>query len=669
MKVDIAGKVRNTVLPRSKPLLPVFEAVVNSLQALEELPSISEIPHIDIFAVREPTLHDVEGTGAIHTFVVTDNGVGFNARNIDSFFTSDTRYKAGKGGKGLGRFLWLKAFRAAEIESHYLEDGKMWQQKFTFTSEADQPPTPEPSSALEPTTILRLIGMLDPYKETCPRSLAVISRRLMEHCLPFFIDPKAPSVTLRDEIDFIDLNKTFAETFAAGATDHTFQVKDHKFRMRGLRLYSPYENLHRLMYAANSREVRTEKIDKVIPNLQSRLTDTIGPFVYLGFIEGDYLDKTANGERTDFSIPSGDDDDSVVGEITIRDIRSDAVESVRKDLAPFLEEINKEKQERITTYIAQEAPEYRPLVRYLPKLIDKIAPATKGLALEIALHEQLHQRQRELKQESGKLLAESDKESLKPEEYEAKVAAFIERANEIGKSSLAQYIAHRRVILEFLEKSLQVNPKTGKYPLEEIIHRIIYPMRAASDDVPYEQQNLWIIDERLAYHGYLASDLPLHTANVLGNESLSRPDLMLFDRALTFAEDEAVLNSLVIVEFKKPDRSNYRNEDPIEQVYRLIREIKGGHFKDHRGLEIKVQSEKIPAYAYVICDTKREVEIIAEDKGLIRTPDNLGYFGYNPSLSAYVEVISYTKLLRDAKKRNKILFDKLNLPMTSFSGQ
>ena len=42
---------------------------------------------------------------------------------------------------------------------------------------------------------------------------------------------------------------------------------------------------------------------------------------------------------------------------------------------------------------------------------------------------------------------------------------------------------------------------------------------------------------------------------------------------------------------------------------------------------------------------------------------------YAPSLSAYVEVISYTKLLRDAKKRNKILFDKLNLPMTSFSGQ
>jgi len=231
-----------------------------------------------------------------------------------------------------------------------------------------------------------------------------------------------------------------------------------------------------------------------------------------------------------------------------------------------------------------------------------------------------------------------------------------------GKSSLAQYVAHRRVILDFLERSLPSDPETGKYPLEEIIHRIIYPMRTTSDDVPYEQQNLWIIDERLAYHGFLASDMPLNTATVLSNNSDSRPDLMIFERALTFAEDDSALNSLVIVEFKKPDRSDYRKEDPVDQVYRLIREIKSGHFKDKNGREIKVQSDRIPAYAYVICDTTKEVEIIAQNKGLLPTPDQLGYYGYNPNLSAYIEIISYTKLLRDAKKRNRILFDKLHLP-------
>lgn len=132
----------------------------------------------------------------------------------------------------------------------------------------------------------------------------------------------------------------------------------------------------------------------------------------------------------------------------------------------------------------------------MDEFIDRIPPGAKGVALEIALHEQRYQKQRELKRESNMLMEESTKAALKPEEYEARINNFLERANELGKSSLAQYVAHRKVILEFLEKSLQSDPQTGKYPLEEIIHRIIYPMRTNSDDVPYEQQKVWIIDER-----------------------------------------------------------------------------------------------------------------------------------------------------------------------------
>ncbi len=47
---------------------------------------------------------------------------------------------------------------------------------------------------------------------------------------------------------------------------------------------------------------------------------------------------------------------------------------------------------------------------------------------------------------------------------------------------------------------------------------------------------------------------------------------------------------------------------------------------------------------------------------LIRTPDREGFFGYNASKGAYIEVISYDKLVRDAKKRNQVLFDKLFRP-------
>ena len=39
MKASVAGRVRNTVLSRTKPLLPVFEAVINSFHAIDEAAS------------------------------------------------------------------------------------------------------------------------------------------------------------------------------------------------------------------------------------------------------------------------------------------------------------------------------------------------------------------------------------------------------------------------------------------------------------------------------------------------------------------------------------------------------------------------------------------------------------------------------------------------------
>ena len=666
MKLDLVGKVRNTQLPRSKALLPMFEVVVNALQAIEDAPGPSASARIDIVVQRDPVLSGVDIDGHVNGFSVTDTGVGFDEANLDSFFTSDTQYKAGRGGKGLGRFNWLKAFSQAEIDSHYRQNGKLVRRAFTFTTVADKPTAPPADSSEDaPKTTVRLVGMKSPYKENCPQGLELIGHQLIEHCLPFFIDPNCPRVSISDSNAQIDLNAYFKDTFAAKATRHAFTVGGRPFTLMGLRLYNPHEQQHRLLYAANFREVFPERLEKYLPNLQkSRLEEDNGQkFVYLGFVEGAYLDENVNSERTNFVFPTERAPDSLVDEITLESIRDAALGRVTADLQPFLDEINAEKRTTIDAYINHEAPEYKPLARYIDEFIDRIPPGASGRTLEVALHEQMYEKQRALKQESQTLMDESAKASLKPEEYEAKLNDFIERANELGKSSLAQYVAHRKVILEFLEKSLEANPFTGKYELEEVIHRIIYPMRASSVDVPYEQQNLWIIDERLSYHGYLASDMPLKSADVLSNSSDSRPDIMIFERALSFVEDEGVLNSLVIVEFKKPDRSEYKKEDPVDQVYRLIREIKGGHFKDKAGREIKVQSDRIPAYAYVICDTTKEIEIIAQNKGMLPTPDNLGFYVYNPSLQTYVEIISYTKLLRDAKKRNRILFDKLHLPL------
>ena len=98
----------------------MFEAVVNSFQAIEEMKEHVSSPKVEIVVERDDdVLPGVEMDSAVNGFTVTDNGIGFTEGNLDSFFTSDTQYKVGRGGKGIGRFIWLKAYECAEIESHY----------------------------------------------------------------------------------------------------------------------------------------------------------------------------------------------------------------------------------------------------------------------------------------------------------------------------------------------------------------------------------------------------------------------------------------------------------------------------------------------------------------------------------------------------------------------
>jgi hypothetical protein len=222
-------------------------------------------------------------------------------------------------------------------------------------------------------------------------------------------------------------------------------------------------------------------------------------------------------------------------------------------------------------------------------------------------------------------------------------------------------VAHRKIILELLEKALSRDASTGKYPLEEAVHSLVFPMRTTSDEVPFEQQNLWILDERLAYHSLLASDKELQSVEPLNSNSKIRPDILIFDRPLVFSDSDQPLASAVIVEFKRPDRTDYR-DDPVAQVFDVVRQLRESKLKDARGRLVRPANEKIPAYCYIVADLTESLEKKVQNAGAFRTPDNLGYYGFNSHLFAYFEVVSYNKLLADAKKRNRVLFEKLGLP-------
>jgi len=278
--------------------------------------------------------------------------------------------------------------------------------------------------------------------------------------------------------------------------------------------------------------------------------------------------------------------------------------------------------------------------------------------MEIELFKQYRTSEEKLMKDSQEFI-KTDLRAIKDmKEYREKRDHLFKKINDFGKSNLAQYITHRHIMLDLLEKSMKWND-TRKYEYEKVIHNMIFPLKTTSDNIDFDQQNLWIIDEKLAYHQYLASDTELSKMDPLENESNERPDLIIFNKPIAFVEDAQPFQSIVIIEFKRPGKTDYNEEtNPINQIYKYIKQIRDGKALTGDGRPISIP-DNVPFYCYCICDKSPKIDECSQQAGLTKSPDQMGYFGYNPNYKAYVEVLSYTKLINDAKKRNKVLFDYL----------
>ena len=76
---------------------------------------------------------------------------------------------------------------------------------------------------------------------------------------------------------------------------------------------------------------------------------------------------------------------------------------------------------------------------------------------------------------------------------------------------------------------------------------------------------------------------------------------------------------------------------------------------------VKVNRQSTPVYVYIVCDIVSQIREFAEQSNLTVSPDDEGYFGYVSSCNAYVEIMSFKKVIDDATMRNKIFFHKLGL--------
>lgn len=679
LDTHLPGRLRNTPLPRSHGLLPLFEAVVNSIHSINQINTDPEYGEITIEIIRSlQSALDLNNSkskrGAppqenILGFKIIDNGAGFHDENMRSFETLDSEYKAQHGCRGVGRLLWLKTFENVIIESNFKDNsGKMKNRSFIFTtslgiSKAIISDTIENSKLR---TCIYLSGFNKSYREKSAKTARTIANSLFEHCLWYFVrDGGAPKIKIKDDFELIDLHDVYNEYMYSSSKKESIEVKGKKFEVTHLKLKASTAKQPFIAWCAASRVVEEESLSGKILGLHGKIKDDDGDFIYACYVTSPFLDQHVRPERIGFDIEEISDDLFFETEISLNEIRNAIIATSCKYLENYLQENKKAGRERVEKFVSHRAPRYRPILGRIDAAKLSVDPSISDKELDLFLHKQLSEIEGSLLAEGHEIMHFGKGDTAA--QYQEKLSKYLIKADDIKKSDLANYVFHRKVTLDILEKALE-RGGDGKYAREDLVHEIIIPMRKTSNDIHFDSCNLWLVDERLAFHDFLASDKAISSFPITKSTETKEPDicaLNVFDEPLLVTEGKKLPPAtLTIVEIKRPmrnDAAQGEDKDPIEQSLGYLQRIRSGKAQTASGRQIP-KSEEIPGFCYVICDLTPSMEHRCKMHDLTRTSDGLGYFGYKKSFNSYVEVISFDGLIKSANERNRAFFDKLELP-------
>lgn len=653
MQGDIVNRVKRLPKPSqaAEALQPVFEAVSNSLHAIED--AFGET----LFQIRGSitvTINNPRSPDEIE-IIIDDNGIGLEPPRFKAFCTTDTDYKMDRGGKGVGRLLWLDAFEKIKVVSTFKDNESVWRRSFTFRLESEDQITEE--------SIVEVGGLENPtgtsvlfsglrgagYRTKFPSQSATIVKHFGSHFFADFILGRSPKVV----VDIEGNSTTFPEEIQNLKIDDrgVATLPTNEFGELSLASFVCHKNasanfdgIHQIHLVANGRTVTTRKIDGLIG---------IGRFgaerdqVYHGCVSGEYLDERVNQERTQFNF-----DESIVEEI-VREcagyVRSTAIG----------DEVREFDDNRLGTLrsFVNEYPSFgfedaEQLLERTPK------NAVKPEEFARALIPFRIRRDKERNDTIEKIVAQLDGNQTIPADFAASVRQAADEIRAEEQRQLTEYVLRRKTVLDVMDVLLrrirEREDGSQNFQLEETLHQFICPMRLRGDDpskVEQSDHDLWIIDERLTFQKYFASDVPF-TQILVGENSTKRPDLLIYDRLYGLgAEGEDPLTKVMLVEFKHPGRRDYEERySPMNQISEYITKLKAGQIEDFNNARVRI-AEDCVFYCYVVADIVGKLEI--HTNGWRTTSNGRGRIQeLGGKFRGIVEVVEWKDLLADARLRN-----------------
>ena len=669
---DLNGIINELNISEEDVLFPIFEGVVNSIQSIEEA-GVKE-GCVKVTVCRDHTqteLFEEFESYPISEIQIEDNGSGFNSSNYESYRTAHSTKKYKLGGKGVGRFAMLAVFDKITIDSIIASNEKN-HIKFEL-SRKDGLSTPV-YGRLEttPRTFIRLQGVNNKFSKAVAKyNDEEIINKLLGHCLLYYLNKKAPQILYTDSDGITtDLNRKFNPNYFVKKEDEDI-ICDKKFKIYHVK--SQNASCHEICLCGHNRLVKSKRLDAVLPVFSSAIEEFGESYYLKTYVISDYLDNIVKIGRNEFNFPKekkhNDDDeqdsielnfDEPVASLCESSIYQMVIRSIRSIFPEELEKREKKVKKNVDEFLDKDLGiEFRH-VTFTESFYAGIKDGATDLQIYKALQRYRYHQSLELRKKEEKLLK---REYSNSDNYKDLLKSYVDMRTQESMSALAKYVYHRRVIIELLERYLTWCDEEQNYEEESSLHNLIFTMGENQATKRYDEHNLWILDDRLAFHRYIYSDkqIRLHEPNVGKTDCAKETDLAIYDIPFGYDEENEYgnINSIVIFELKRPNR-DVTVADYTKQMKEQVKGIREGRKKKYNGANLQIQ-DSTPIYFYYVIDEnsygKVKQELMQYD-----------YFKETPYHSLvrmtgtlYEEILTYQTLLINAKRRNKIFFDKLGI--------
>ncbi len=654
-QINIQGVLRN-ISSRTNVYDPIIEGIVNAIDAIEEKGNLDG--KIKVIFERKKQDELFNGKPEIENIIIKDNGIGLNEENLKAFDEFYTDKKIKKGGKGFGRFMFIKYFEEVKIKSNFIDKNNSSKLiEFYFGKQNEIVPKPiekyiKNSDSKETGTEVHLLKLKKEYHFY--KELKTISRIILEKLLVYFITYKhLPKIIFKDkdtneEIVLNELYQNNNEIKLDYSTNFELSKNSHheNFELKVFKIFYPQNQKSKIILTADGREVTHESLSEFVTEFEEEFYEEKNNkkrnYILKAYVLSDYLNKNVDVERGNFIFNK---DSDLFFPFSQHDVYKKAADILKEKYYELIKTRREKKIQKIQEFI-QKKPYYRSYKKHLD--LDNIKLNPNDEELEMAFHKIKYNEEIKAVSEINQILKDFDKD------VDKKIEEVFQKISQAQQSDLAKYVSLRKVYLDIFQKALEINEE-GKYEKEKLVHNIIFPTNKDSENVKFKDHNLWILDERLNFVEYLKSDLKFIEG------SKDRVDLLIFDKKIIFGNKTNPSNPVILFEFKRPGRDDFIDkEDPYDQILRYIEQIKEGKIKTDKGRTIFVENNT-PMYAYIVADFSDKIYKWLRRKQFKQLPNGQRWINWHDEYNLYTEYITWDQLLKDAEERNRIFFHKLGL--------